>query len=83
MELAGKSVEEKIHDLRKELEKKKKCGIIICIECSTFLWLILLILTRLGVAMLDEIAWLFNLRGNEYDFSFITATAASRQLTWS
>lgn len=43
---SGKSFEDKIEDLRKELEKKKGLGFV--------------------VSMLDEIAWLFNLRGNEY-----------------
>lgn len=43
---SGKSFEDKIEDLRKELEKKKSLGFV--------------------VSMLDEIAWLFNLRGSEY-----------------
>lgn len=43
---SGKSFEDKIEDLRKELDKKKSLGFV--------------------VSMLDEIAWLFNLRGNEY-----------------
>ncbi|GAT29707.1 exocyst complex component Sec8 [Aspergillus luchuensis] len=42
---AGKSFQEKIGDLRKELENKKAAGIVI--------------------SMLDEIAWLFNLRGTD------------------
>ena len=46
MEFSGKNVEDKIADLRKELEKRKSLGFI--------------------VSMLDEIAWLFNIRGNEY-----------------
>lgn len=46
MEYSGKSFEDKIEDLRKELEKKKSLGFV--------------------VSMLDEIAWLFNLRGSEY-----------------
>ncbi|KAL8734874.1 MAG: hypothetical protein Q9166_001226, partial [cf. Caloplaca sp. 2 TL-2023] len=41
---AGKKFEEKIEDLRKELDKKKSAGLI--------------------VSMLDEIAWLYNLRGS-------------------
>lgn len=45
IEFSGKSFEDKIEDLRKELEKKKSLGFV--------------------VSMLDEIAWLFNLRGNE------------------
>jgi len=46
---AGKSFEEKIEDLRKELEKKKAAGFV--------------------VSMLDEIAWLFNLRGNDIPYN--------------
>jgi Xaa-Pro aminopeptidase len=42
---SGKSFDDKIEDLRKELEKKKSLGFV--------------------VSMLDETAWLFNLRGNE------------------
>lgn len=49
IEYSGKSFDEKIEDLRKELEKKKSLGFV--------------------VSMLDEIAWLFNLRGNEYGAS--------------
>lgn len=45
---SGKSFEDKIEDLRKELEKKKSLGFV--------------------VSMLDEVAWLFNLRGSEYGF---------------
>jgi Xaa-Pro aminopeptidase len=45
-EYSGKSFDEKIEDLRKELEKKKSLGFV--------------------VSMLDETAWLLNLRGNEY-----------------
>ena len=45
----GKKFEEKLADLRKELEKKKSQGII--------------------VSMLDEIAWLFNLRGNDINYN--------------
>jgi Xaa-Pro aminopeptidase len=44
---SGKSFEDKIEDLRKELDKKKSLGFV--------------------VSMLDEVAWLFNLRGNEYE----------------
>jgi Xaa-Pro aminopeptidase len=46
---AGKKFEDKLADLRKELEKKKSKGMI--------------------VSMLDEIAWLFNLRGNDIDYN--------------
>lgn len=46
MEFAGKSFEDKLVDLRKELEKRKSPGFV--------------------VSMLDEIAWLYNLRGSEY-----------------
>ncbi len=45
VEYSGKSFEDKIADLRKELDKKKSLGFV--------------------VSMLDEIAWLFNLRGSE------------------
>jgi Xaa-Pro aminopeptidase len=45
VEYSGKSFDEKIEDLRKELEKKKSLGFV--------------------VSMLDETAWLLNLRGNE------------------
>lgn len=45
LEFTGKSLSEKIVDLRKELEKKKSAGLVI--------------------SMLDEVAWLYNLRGNE------------------
>lgn len=48
---SGKSFEDKIEDIRKELEKKKSLGFV--------------------VSMLDEIAWLYNLRGNEYEQLFI------------
>lgn len=47
---SGKSFEDKIEDLRKELEKRKSLGFV--------------------VSMLDEVAWLFNLRGSEYEHSF-------------
>ncbi|KAJ6164545.1 hypothetical protein N7470_003217 [Penicillium chermesinum] len=60
---AGKSFQDKIADLRKELEAKKKAGFII--------------------SMLDEIAWLFNLRGNDipynpvfFSYAVITPTTA-------
>lgn len=43
---SGKSFEDKLEELRKELEKRKSLGFV--------------------VSMLDEIAWLYNLRGNEY-----------------
>lgn len=49
VQYAGKTFEEKIADLRKELEKKKIEGMV--------------------VSMLDEIAWLFNLRGNDIDYN--------------
>lgn len=65
MEFTGKKFEEKIEDLRKELEKKKSAGLIVCMYCG------LLNLDGGSVlnafsAMLDEIAWLYNLRGKEY-----------------
>ena len=46
---SGKKFQEKIEDLRKELDKKKAAGMII--------------------SMLDEIAWLFNLRGNDIPYN--------------
>jgi Xaa-Pro aminopeptidase len=46
---SGKKFEEKIEDLRKELDKKKSAGIVI--------------------SMLDEIAWLFNLRGSDIPYN--------------
>lgn len=46
---SGKKFEEKLEDLRKELEKKKSAGIVI--------------------SMLDEVAWLFNLRGNDIPYN--------------
>jgi Xaa-Pro aminopeptidase len=53
-EYSGKSFDDKIADLRKELEKKKSLGFV--------------------VSMLDETAWLFNLRGSEYGLSLHVAT---------
>jgi Xaa-Pro aminopeptidase len=58
-EYAGKRFQEKMEELRKELDKKKAAGMII--------------------SMLDEIAWLFNLRGNDIPynpvfFSYATVT---------
>jgi Xaa-Pro aminopeptidase len=46
IQYSGKSFEDKLEELRKELEKRKSLGFV--------------------VSMLDEIAWLYNLRGNEY-----------------
>ncbi|KAL8683740.1 MAG: hypothetical protein Q9186_000374 [Xanthomendoza sp. 1 TL-2023] len=61
---AGKKFEEKIEDLRKDLDKKKSAGLI--------------------VSMLDEIAWLYNLRGNDipynpvfFSYAAITPTTAT------
>jgi len=48
-EFAGKAFEDKIEELRKELDKKKAAGFV--------------------VSMLDEIAWLFNLRGNDIPYN--------------
>lgn len=60
---AGKTFQDKIADLRKELDSKKKAGFII--------------------SMLDEIAWLFNLRGTDipynpvfFSYAVITPTTA-------
>ncbi|KAI9760184.1 MAG: hypothetical protein M4579_001799 [Chaenotheca gracillima] len=65
LEFAGKKYEEKISDLRKELEKKKSLGFV--------------------VSMLDEIAWLFNLRGSDIPynpvfFAYALITQASATL---
>ena len=59
---AGKSYQDKLTDLRKEISKKKAAGMV--------------------VSMLDEIAWLFNLRGNDIPynpvfFSYAAITASS------
>ncbi|EPS34624.1 hypothetical protein PDE_09588 [Penicillium oxalicum 114-2] len=63
VEYAGKPFQEKIAELRKELETKKKAGFV--------------------VSMLDEIAWLFNLRGSDipynpvfFSYAIITPTTA-------
>ena len=48
-EFSGKKFQDKIEELRKELEKKKTAGFV--------------------VSMLDEIAWLFNLRGNDIPYN--------------
>lgn len=64
MEYTGKSFQDKIEELRKELDKKKAAGFV--------------------VSMLDEIAWLFNLRGNDipynpvfFSYAVITPTTAT------
>ncbi|KAF2457175.1 peptidase M24 [Lineolata rhizophorae] len=49
LEYAGKSFQDKLEDLRKELKKRDVAGFI--------------------VSMLDEIAWLYNLRGNDIDYN--------------
>ncbi|KAI5120596.1 hypothetical protein M0805_008073 [Coniferiporia weirii] len=46
---AGKSSQEKIANLREQMQKKKTVGMV--------------------VNMLDEVAWLFNLRGSDIDFN--------------
>ncbi|KAJ6002057.1 hypothetical protein N7499_002078 [Penicillium canescens] len=60
---AGKTFQEKVAELRKDLESRKKAGFII--------------------SMLDEIAWLFNLRGTDipynpvfFSYAIITPTTA-------
>lgn len=45
LQYSGRSFEDKIADIRKELDKKKSLGFV--------------------ASMLDEIAWLYNLRGSE------------------
>ncbi|KAK3053950.1 hypothetical protein LTR09_005230 [Extremus antarcticus] len=64
MEFTGRSFQDKIEELRKELDKKKVAGFV--------------------VSMLDEIAWLFNLRGNDipynpvfFSYAVITPTTAT------
>ncbi|POR38463.1 Putative Xaa-Pro aminopeptidase P [Tolypocladium paradoxum] len=64
-DVAGKSVQSKIADLRQELAKK---------NCPGFF-----------VSMLDEVAWLFNLRGSDIPynpvfFSYATVTPQSATL---
>ncbi|ORY16084.1 putative Xaa-Pro aminopeptidase P [Clohesyomyces aquaticus] len=49
VEFSGKSSQDKLEDLRKELEKRKSVGFV--------------------VSMLDEIAWLYNLRGNDIPYN--------------
>ncbi|KAK4569975.1 hypothetical protein LTR86_002945 [Recurvomyces mirabilis] len=49
LEHAGKQFQDKIEELRKELDKKKAAGFV--------------------VSMLDEIAWLFNLRGSDIPYN--------------
>lgn len=46
LKYSGRSFDDKIADIRKELEKRKSLGFI--------------------ASMLDEVAWLYNLRGSEY-----------------
>ncbi|KAJ4367040.1 hypothetical protein N0V83_007570 [Neocucurbitaria cava] len=64
LQYSGKSFDDKIEDLRKELEKKKSLGFV--------------------VSMLDEIAWLFNVRGSDipynpvfFSYAVITPTTAT------
>jgi Xaa-Pro aminopeptidase len=61
---AGKSFQDKLEDLRKELEKRKSAGFV--------------------VSMLDEIAWLYNLRGSDipynpvfFSYAVVTPTTAT------
>ncbi|KAF2219766.1 peptidase M24 [Elsinoe ampelina] len=63
-EFSGKPYQEKIEELRKEIDKKKAAGMV--------------------VSMLDEIAWLFNLRGNDipynpvfFSYAVITPTTST------
>ncbi|CAG8931799.1 unnamed protein product [Penicillium salamii] len=62
---AGKTFQEKVSELRKDLESRKKAGFII--------------------SMLDEIAWLFNLRGtdipyNPVFFSYVLITPTTAEI---
>ena len=64
LKYCGKNFNEKIEDLRKELEKKKSAGFV--------------------VSMLDEVAWLFNLRGNDIPYNpvfFSYAVVTPRETT--
>ena len=54
---AGKTVEDKLKELRKELDKKKSAGFF--------------------VSMLDEIAWLYNLRGSDIPYNPVFFAYAS------
>ncbi|KAF2205137.1 putative Xaa-Pro aminopeptidase P [Delitschia confertaspora ATCC 74209] len=61
---AGRTFEEKLESLRKDLEKRKSAGFV--------------------VSMLDEIAWLYNLRGNDipynpvfFSYAVVTPTSAT------
>ena len=65
LEFTGKQFEEKIEDLRKELEKKKSAGLIVCMGSRSFPFHQRRFTNSIS-AMLDEVAWLYNLRGNEY-----------------
>ncbi|KAK2749845.1 hypothetical protein FQN57_005259 [Myotisia sp. PD_48] len=63
IQFSGKSFEEKLEVLRKDLAKKKRAGMVI--------------------STLDEIAWLFNLRGNDipynpvfFSYAVVTPTTA-------
>ncbi|WPH00918.1 Putative aminopeptidase P, cytoplasmic [Acrodontium crateriforme] len=64
LEHSGKAFQDKIDELRKDIEKKKAAGFV--------------------VSMLDDIAWLFNLRGSDipmnpvfFSYAVITPTTAS------
>ena len=64
IEYSGRTFQEKIEDLRKELDKKKSAGLII--------------------SMLDEVAWLYNLRGSDipynpvfFSYAIVTPSSAS------
>ncbi|KAI7302833.1 putative Xaa-Pro aminopeptidase, partial [Hortaea werneckii] len=63
-EYAGRKFQDKIEELRKELDKKKAAAFV--------------------VSMLDEIAWLFNMRGNDipynpvfFSYAVVTPTATT------
>jgi len=63
VQFAGKKFQEKLEDLRKEIEKKKGVALIICKSNDSMR-------SHQTVdvsfqATLDDIAWLFNLRGSE------------------
>ncbi|KAF2868411.1 putative Xaa-Pro aminopeptidase P [Massariosphaeria phaeospora] len=64
LDYSGKSFEDKLEELRKELEKRKSLGFV--------------------VSMLDEVAWLYNLRGNDipynpvfFSYAVVTPTTAT------
>lgn len=62
---SGKTIDAKLSTLRKEMDKKKCSGFIVC-EYVRAAAEMHQALTFCVTAMLDEIAWMYNLRGSEY-----------------